>query len=80
MTSPLNIRSKGLEKHYKQWRTSHPDAITYSKLVNYLDNGDEFGRRVPIEILADLCKTSKNTMLKWMIVYEEQRPKNVQAG
>jgi hypothetical protein len=71
MPKPINIRIEGFEKHYRDWAESHPDAIPYEKLIQLLDNGDEFGRKVPLEVLAKLCKTSKNTMFKWVQVHRE---------
>jgi hypothetical protein len=74
-----NIRAKSFKKHYiKYWLVLHPDAISYKKLMHYIEHGDEFGRKVPIDVLADLCKTTKTTILKWLpIIKDEIAKKNV---
>lgn len=72
MSRASNIRVKGFKKHYNEWRTGHTTAIPYEKLMHYINNGDEFGRKVPVEVLAELCCTSKNTMLKWLSIIENQ--------
>jgi len=75
MPKSVNIRLTGLEKHYDKWRETHPKAVPWEKLVHYIEDGDEFGRKVPVELLAELADTTKNTMLKWLPIYYEERPK-----
>lgn len=69
---PNSLKAKGLEKRYAEWLVTHPDAISWEQFKGYLDNVDEFGRRVPATALAIKCKTTETTMLKWIAVYKEQ--------
>lgn len=68
----INIRREGFKAHYERWLSNHPDAIPYKQLIHYIRDGDEFGRRVPIDLLAEKCKTSKGTMLKWLQIIKEE--------
>lgn len=66
MPRPDSIAAVGFEAHYKRWREDHPAAIPYDRLIYYVMHGDEFGRRVPIEVLAKAAATTRQTMLKWL--------------
>lgn len=67
------IKEIGFKKYYIQWAADHPGAIGYEKLVHYIEHGDEFGRKVPVHILAGMAKTTKTTMLKWLKLYAEEK-------
>jgi hypothetical protein len=81
MPKTPSIRALGFRRYYNEvWLIKNPDAIAWDRLENYLLNGDEFGRRVPISLLAKLCKTTKTTILKWLPIFYEQNKKDVQVS
>lgn len=72
MTSPYNIRIKGLQLHLDQTKDQH-NGRGYAELVKYFDDGDEFGEQIAIRKLARLFNTSWPTMQKWLTILEEER-------
>lgn len=77
MSRPDSIRSKGLEQHVDKHCIDKRISYRYRDLVNWIENGDQFGETVPVLKLSRLFGTSRNTMDKWLIIYHEEKEHGV---
>lgn len=56
---------------YDQWYMDHEGAIPPVQLLDYVENGDQFGRRMSTRLLAKLCRTSATTFNHWRPIIKE---------
>lgn len=73
MTRADSIRAKGLEIHVDAHCEKLNLKYRYKDLVNWIENGDEYGEEVSVEWLRRRFKTSRPTMEKWLMLYEEEK-------
>lgn len=71
MTRQDSIRSKGLEQHLNDTAGQHNDR-GYAEFVRLINDGDEFGEKVSLRKLARLFKTTRPTIEKWVMLFEEE--------
>jgi hypothetical protein len=72
MTRQDSIRSKGLERHVDEYCELKGLVFRYADFKRLVEEGDEFGERVPALKLARLFKTTRPTIEKWLMIYEDE--------
>lgn len=80
MTRHDSIRAMGLKKWVDEWCMSHNLPWRYKHLADWVESGDQFGEKVPALKLARLFKTSRPTMEKWLIIYNEEKKQERNNG
>lgn len=71
MSRPDSIRAIGLKAHLEGTRDRHNDR-GYAEFVKYVNDGDQFGERIPLLKLARLFNTTRPTIERWLLIHDEE--------
>lgn len=76
MSRQDSIRAKGLEVHINAHCEKIGLKYSYKNLVEWVENGDEYGEPVSVEWLRRRFKISRPVIEKWLMIYEEEKKAN----
>jgi hypothetical protein len=75
MTRQDSIRARGLAAHLDETKDRH-NGRGYADFLKYVISGDEFGQKIPVLKLSRIFNTSRPTMEKWLMIYNEEKANN----
>jgi len=76
MPHPNSIRLIGLNRYLEQTRDKH-NGRGYAEFVKYIEYGDEFGEPLPFLKMARVFKVTRQTLERWITIYNEEQRKAV---